>query len=93
MTKLIADKTNPEDTLQFIKTYLIEEGDLPIFNSSVNRINIVTTDPESDTMLGRLGYEGCQPQHQIITPGKLPLLQSQRCKNWLVITGHYGFGV
>jgi len=43
-------KLSYEQSLQLVRDRLKEKGDMPIFSASVNRINLVGSDPDADAM-------------------------------------------
>lgn len=43
-------KLNHEQSLQMVRDRLKEKGDMPIFSASVNRVNLVGSDPDADAM-------------------------------------------
>lgn len=46
----LSQKLSHEQSLQLVRDRLEEKGDMPIFSATVNRINLVGSDPDADAM-------------------------------------------
>lgn len=50
LSEATSQKLSHEQSLQMVRDRLKEKGDMPIFSASVNRINLVGSDPDADAM-------------------------------------------